>query len=85
MKIIDINLKCIKADEGKVLTNGEAFSSVGGEVYLGINDKAENWHEITEAEYEKIIKRDERPAVEIDKIDSNLDEALDLDDPSDEF
>ena len=57
MKIIDINLRCIKADEGKVLTNGEAFSSVGGEVYLGINDTAENWDEITEAEYEAIIKK----------------------------
>jgi hypothetical protein len=58
MKIIDINLKCIKADEGKVLTNGEAFSSVGGEVYISINDKADNWVEITEAEYEEIMKKE---------------------------
>ena len=47
MKIIDIELKCLKADEGKVLTNGEAYSSVGGEIYLGVNDSVDNWHEIT--------------------------------------
>lgn len=56
MEIIDIELKCIKADEGKVLTNGEAYSSVGGEVYLGKNDSVENWHEITEEEYNKIME-----------------------------
>lgn len=60
MKIIDINLKCIKADEGKVLTNGEAFSSVGGKVYLSINDKAENWVEITEERYQEILKEQEK-------------------------
>ena len=31
-------------DEGKVLTNGEVYSS---EVYLGIYDSPENWHEIS--------------------------------------
>lgn len=30
-------------DEGKILTNGEVYSS---EVYLGIYDSPENWHEI---------------------------------------
>lgn len=59
MKIIDINLKGIKADEGKVLTNGEAFSSIGGTVYIGINDKAENWVEITEERYYEILKERE--------------------------
>lgn len=39
------------ASDGMVLTNGETF---GKEVYLGTGDKAENWHEITEEEYEKI-------------------------------
>lgn len=42
----------ITADEGMILTNGETFSK---EVFLGKNDKAENWYEITEAEYAKII------------------------------
>ena len=39
------------ASDGMVLTNGETY---GKEVYLGTGDKAENWHEITEEEYEKI-------------------------------
>ena len=41
----------LTAAEGMVLTNGETF---GKEVYLGTGDCAENWHEITEEEYEKI-------------------------------
>ena len=56
MEIINIELRCIKADEGKVLTNGEAYSSVGGEIYLGVNDAVENWHEITEEEYNQKMK-----------------------------
>lgn len=40
------------ASEGHVLTNGEAY---GQEVYLGIYDSPENWHEITDAEYEAIM------------------------------
>lgn len=55
MEIINIELRCIKADEGKVLTNGEAYSSVGGEIYLGVNDSVENWSEITEEEYNTIM------------------------------
>lgn len=37
----------LKADEGMTLTNGEAFGKV---VYLGKNDSADNWHEITDEE-----------------------------------
>ena len=48
-----INLIKLTASDGYVLTNGEAYSK---EVYLGCNDKAENWREITEAEYEEIQK-----------------------------
>ena len=59
MTINTIELKELKAAEGMVLTNGEAFSEVGGSVYLGINDKPENWHEITEEEYNKILKQQE--------------------------
>lgn len=39
------------AAKGMVLTNGETY---GSEVYLGADDKVENWHEITEEEYAKI-------------------------------
>lgn len=53
MKISTIELKKITASEGMVLTNGETYSK---EIYLGVNDSIENWHEITEAEYEEILK-----------------------------
>ena len=55
MEIKIIKLTEIKAAENMVLTNGTAYSSVGGTVYLGCNSNPENWHEITEAEYEKIL------------------------------
>ena len=35
------------AAEGKVLTNGESYST---EVWLGIYDNQENWHEVDEVE-----------------------------------
>ena len=38
------------------LTNGETY---GREVYLGCNDSIDNWHEITDAEYEEIVKAEE--------------------------
>ena len=38
-----IQLITLQADEGKVLTNGETYST---KVYLGIYDNPENWHEI---------------------------------------
>lgn len=46
-----IELKKLTAAEGMTLTNGEAF---GKEIYLGKNDSADNWHEITDAEAERI-------------------------------
>ena len=52
MKETNITLRKLTADEGKVLTNGEAY---GKEIYLGIYDSPENWHEITDAEYEAIM------------------------------
>ena len=56
METTRIELIKITAAEGKVLTNGEAYSK---EIYLGINDSIDNWHEITDAEYEEIIKKQE--------------------------
>jgi hypothetical protein len=41
----------LKADEGMTLTNGEAFGKV---VYLGRNDSADNWHEITDEDAGKL-------------------------------
>lgn len=40
------------AKEGFIYTNGETF---GYTVRLGTNDSAENWHEITDEEYNEII------------------------------
>ena len=39
------------ADDGMVLTNGDAY---GKTVYLGSDDSADNWREITEAEMEAL-------------------------------
>ena len=64
MELITFEMRELKAAEGMVLTNGEAYSSVGGSVYLGVNDKSENWYEITEAEYNELTKAEEEGAEE---------------------
>lgn len=56
MIISTIELRKITASKGMILTNGEAY---GEEIYLGINDVPENWHEITKEEYEKIMAEQE--------------------------
>ena len=58
MEVSTIEIKRITASEGHVLTNGEAYSSVGGSVYLGKHDSAENWREITEEEYKAAIEKE---------------------------
>ena len=47
-----IELRKLIASEGFVLTNGQAY---GKTVYLGKNDRPENWREITEEEYSVIM------------------------------
>ena len=47
MKTKPIQLITLEPDYGMVLTNGETYSRL---VYLGVNDSAENWHEIPESE-----------------------------------
>lgn len=54
-----VELRMLKAAEGMVLTDGENYSSVSGEVYLGVNDSPDNWHEITEEEYNERITNEE--------------------------
>lgn len=44
------------ADEGKMLTDGEIYAK---SVELGDWDKAENYREITEAEYNAVLEKDE--------------------------
>ena len=62
MKTTIIELKKITASKGKVLTNGEVY---GKEIYLGVNDSVDNWHEITEAEFEKITAEQEATISEV--------------------
>lgn len=52
MEKTTIELIKLTATEGMVLTNGQVY---GKEIYLGCNDKEENWHEITDAEHEAIL------------------------------
>lgn len=42
----------IYAENGKVLTNGETYGQI---VYLGEQDKIENYYEITKEEYQQIL------------------------------
>ena len=51
-----INLIKLVASDGMTLTNGEAY---GKEIYLGINDSADNWHEITDEEAARLTAEDE--------------------------
>ena len=47
-----MELRELIAREGMILTNGEAY---GKSITLGKNDNPDNWHEITEEEYETIL------------------------------
>ena len=59
-----IELIKLTASEGMVLTNGEAY---GKEIYLGCNDSPDNWSEITDAEYDVLLKsQEEEINIEID-------------------
>lgn len=55
METTKIELIKLTPSEGMVLTNGETYST---EVYLGKNDSADNWHEITVEEHEKILEKE---------------------------
>ena len=56
MKYDTVIINKIIADKGMILTDGQTYGRV---VYLGKEDSADNWHEITEGEYEKILKEQE--------------------------
>lgn len=60
MELITFEMRELKAAENMVLTNGETYSSVGGSVFLGVNDKPENWREITAEEAEELQKAEMR-------------------------
>jgi hypothetical protein len=50
------------ASENMVLTNGETY---GKEVYLGTGDNVDNWREITEEEYEQILKPEDLEGIDL--------------------
>lgn len=52
----------LTANSGYVLTNGEIY---GKEIYLGKYDKAENYHEITEQEYNAILEEQRKEAEQL--------------------
>ena len=43
IKITYLNPQMLIADEGKMLTNGEVYTSV---IYLGKDENMDNWYEI---------------------------------------
>lgn len=45
----------IYAEEGKVLTNGEIY---GKEIYLAEGESAGSFYEISEAEYDELMKNE---------------------------
>ena len=49
-----ITLRKLTASAGHILTDGDVY---GKEVYLGINDSAGNWYEITEDAYNDIVEK----------------------------
>lgn len=49
----------IIASEGMMLTDGETY---GSEIFLAEGVRAEDFHEITVAEYEKILEEEARKA-----------------------
>ena len=51
MEVQTVTVNVIKADEGKILTDGTVYGRV---IYLGANRTAEEFHEITENEYNEI-------------------------------
>ena len=50
------NYIMLKADEGKVLTNGEVYGKI---IVLGNGDVAENYREITDEEYWELMAEGE--------------------------
>jgi len=56
MQTETITMTKIMAADGMVLTDGEVYGKV---IFLATTDKAENYHEITDAEYAEILKKEE--------------------------
>ena len=57
------------ADEGKVLTNGEVYTSV---VYLGVDENADNWSEINAEHVPTIETAEEIINAETEETESEI-------------
>lgn len=62
MKTETLTVNVIKAEKGKILTDGNIY---GRMIYLAKNRSPEEFHEITEEEYEEIKKQNEAEAYNI--------------------
>lgn len=60
MKKEIISVTKLTASEGHILTDGEVYGRV---VFPASGDDGEKWYEITEGEYEAIMKEKEREAL----------------------
>ena len=61
MKKETITLVKLTASEGHILTNGENYGRI---VYLASGDEGDEWYEITEKEYNEIMKKKEAETLE---------------------
>lgn len=61
MKKDAITMVKLTASEGHMLTDGENYGRI---VYLASGDEGEKWYEITEKEYNKIMKEKEAETLE---------------------
>lgn len=57
MKTKIIEQRILIADEGKILTNGEVY---GKQIFLGKGDSGFSYYEISEEEYQEILKNKEK-------------------------
>lgn len=62
MKTTEITTIKIEADEGKILTDGTTYGSV---IFLGAGKSANDFWEITQEEYDKIMEEQEKGVEEI--------------------
>ncbi len=60
MEIGTITTTVLTASEGYILTDGEAYGKV---IYLGKGRKPDEFREISEAEYQEIMRRQEEANV----------------------
>lgn len=54
--------KVIYAEDGHVLTNGEIY---GRQIFLADGVSEDEFHEITDAEYQKILEEQERTSMPV--------------------